>query len=145
MHQSSAARGRWIVAIGALLSAASIFLQWWQIGGGQNELTLESGVGFSRQTPGGIVIFAISIAILLLLTLPFASEKPVPVDHWASYLALFVFALGGYLIDVFLMIQQAIVPIPPTMGPGFWVALVGLSLLARGIFELFEEGRGRLY
>jgi hypothetical protein len=36
-------------------------------------------------------------------------------------------------------------PFPPQLGPGLWLAAVGIIVLARGAFELFEERRRRLY
>jgi hypothetical protein len=32
-------------------------------------------------------------------------------------------------------------PIPPLRGPGFWLAAVGLLVLARGVFEVVDSRR----
>jgi len=91
------------------------------------------------------VMFLACIAILLLVTLPFASETPIPIDNPVTYLGLFAVALGTYIWRVAILAGSQMAPWPPTRGVGMWVAAVGLFLLARGVFELFEERRQRLY
>jgi hypothetical protein len=143
MHFTSASRARWIVAIGAIVIIGSSLLQWWQIGGGVGELDARSGVGISDGRV--FVMFLASIACLLLVTLPFASEKPIAIDHPVVYLGLLAVILGGYVWRVAVMAQQLLIPWPPTRGIGLWMAAFGLLLLARGVFETFEERRRRLY
>jgi hypothetical protein len=143
MQQLSATRGRWIVTLGAIIIVGSALVQWWTIGGGPNELPAQSGVGISDGRV--FVMFLACIATLLLVTLPFASETPIPLDNPVAYLGLFAVALGTYVWRVAILAQAAMVPWPPTRGIGMWLAAVGLGLLARGVFELFEERRRRLY
>jgi len=76
---------------------------------------------------------------------PFASEKPIPIDHPVVYLGLLALAIFAYVWRVILLAQLLLVPWPPQRGVGFWLAAVGLILLARGVFEVFEERRQRLY
>jgi len=143
MHYATAMRGRWIVAIGAIVIVGSSLLPWWQIGGGVGELSTQSGVGISDGRT--FLMFLVAVACLLLVTLPFASEKPIPIDHPVVYLGLLALAVFAYVWRVVLLAQQLLVPWPPTQGWGFWLAAVGLILLARGVFEVFEERRRRLY
>jgi hypothetical protein len=146
MHSSSPSRGRWILAIGAVIMAGSCFLQWWQIGGnGPNELSQVSANGFNQMTGSVYLMFLAAIASLFLVTLPFASEKPVGIDHPLSYLVLLGIALAGYLWAVVNLARQSLVPFPPQQGFGFWVAIAGLVIFARGIFEMHEERQSRLY
>jgi hypothetical protein len=146
MKSSSPSRGRWILAIGAIIMAGSCFLQWWQIGGnGPDELSKLTGNGFNAMTGSVFVMFLASVASLFLVTLPFASEKPVAVDHPLSYLLLLGFGLAGYVWAVVNLARQSLVPFPPQQGLGFWVAIIGLVLFARGIFEMHEERQTRLY
>jgi hypothetical protein len=146
MHSSSPSRGRWILAIGAVIMAGSCFLQWWQIGGnGPNELSQVSGTGFNQMTGSVYLMFLAAVASLFLVTLPFASEKPVGIDHPLSYLVLLGIALAGYLWAVVSLARQSLVPFPPQQGFGFWVAIAGLVIFARGIFEMHEERQSRLY
>jgi len=143
MHNVTPMRGRWIVTIGAIVLVGSSMLPWWQIGGGVGELSTQSGVGISDGRV--FLMFIVAVASLLLVTLPFASEKPIPIDHPVVYLALLAVATGAYVWRLVLLVQILLVPWPPTRGWGLWLAAVGLLLYARGVFEVFEERRRRLY
>ena len=52
-----------------------------------------------------------AVASLLLVTLPFASEKPVAIDHPLSYLGLFAVLLAGYVWNLVSQAQQAADPV----------------------------------
>jgi phosphatidylserine synthase len=144
MHHTTASRGRWIVAIGAILVVGSCFLQWWQIGG-DTGLPMRSDIGLSSMTGSVFPMFLAAVGILLLITLPFASEKPVAIDHPLSYLLLLTIVVACYGLSVAVLAQKKLVPFPPQVGPGLWLAAIGIIVLARGAFELFEERRRRLY
>ena len=143
MNHTSATRGHWLVAIGAIVIVGATFLQWWQTGGGSGELARISGVGISDGRV--FMMFLVSVGSLFLVTLPFASEKPVGIDHPLSYLALLAVLTGGYVWRLIDLAQHAILPWPPQQGVGFWLAAVGLVTFSRGVFEVFEEQRRRLY
>jgi hypothetical protein len=151
MHYTSATRGHWLVAIGAIVIVGATMLQWWQIGGGTGELPRTTGMGISDGRV--FLMFLASMASLLLVTLPFASEKPVAIDHPLVYLALFGALVVGYVLRLLTLIQLQVSPFswdggliwPPQRGPGFWLAGVGLLIFARGVFEVFEERRLRMY
>jgi hypothetical protein len=144
MHHTTATRGHWLVAIGAIVIVGSTMLQWWQIGGGVGELPPLTGRGISEGRVF-LMMFLPAVATLFLVTLPFASEKPIGIDHPISYLTLFAVVLGGYIWNILNLAQRQLVPWPPQHGVGFWFAAVGLVLFARGVFEVFEERRRRLY
>ena len=131
------------MAIGAIVIVGSSLLPWWQIGGGVGELSTQSGVGISDGRT--FLMFLVAVVCLLLVTVPFASEKPIPIDHPVVYLGLLALAIFAYVWRVILLYQLLLVPWPPQRGVGFWLAAVGLVLLARGVFEVFEERRRRLY
>ncbi len=143
MHYTSASRGHWIVAIGAIVVVGATFLQWWQIGGGAGELAARSGVGISDGRV--FMMFLAGVASLFLVTLPLASEKPIAIDHALSYFALLGVVIVGYVWRAYTLFQGQLVPWPPQLGVGFWLAAVGIVVYARGVFEVFEEGRRRLY
>jgi len=143
MHHTSASRGHWLVAIGAIVIVGSTMLQWWQLGGGPGELAARTGMGISDGRV--FLMFLASVATLLLITLPFASEKPIAIDHPLTYLILFGTNLLGYLLYLAYLWQQHLLPWPPQRGVGLWLAAVGLVLFVRGVFEVFEERRRRLY
>jgi phosphatidylserine synthase len=144
MLHASASRGRWIVTIGAILVVGSCFLQWWATGGDAG-LPRKTATGFSSITGGVFPMFLAGVATLLLITLPFASEKPVAVDHPLSYLLLMTVMVACYALSVAVLAQKQLVPFPPQVGPGFYLAALGILVIARGVFEFFEERRRRLY
>ncbi len=144
MHYTSATRGHWLVAIGAIVIVGSTMLQWWQIGGGPGQLPANTGTGISDGRVF-MMLFLPGVASLLLVTLPFASEKPVAIDHPLSYLGLFAVLLAGYIWNLVSQAQRQLIPWPPQAGIGFWFAAVGLIMFARGVFEVFEERHRRLY
>jgi hypothetical protein len=127
MHHTSATRGHWLVAIGAIVIVGATMLQWWQIGGGPGELPKNSGVGISDGRV--FLMFLVSVASLLLVTLPFASEKPVAIDHPLVVPGALRRDHCGYVwrrgLD---LAQHSILPWPPQQGVGFWLAAVGLVL-----------------
>jgi len=87
------------------------FLQWWQIGGGPGELPQRSGVGISDGRV--LLIFLAAVASLLLVTLPFASERPIAIDHPLSYLILVVVMLIGYVLRLVDLFGHSLLPWPP--------------------------------
>lgn len=131
------------MAIGAVVIVGAAMLQWWQIGGGLNELPEQNGTGIADGRV--FAMFVAGVVTLLLATLPFASERPIAIDHPLAYLALFAILLGAYVWRVVIMAQGSLVPWPPQRGFGFWLAAVGLVMFSRGVFEMFEERRRRLY
>jgi hypothetical protein len=146
MNYTSATRGHWIVALGSIVVVGSTFLQWWQVGGGPGELAQTSGMGISDGRT--FLMFLIGVATLLLVTLPFASERPISIDHPLVYLGLFVAALATYVwraVELVTHSPASLLPLPPQRGIGFWLAALGLAVLSRGVFEVYEERRRRLY
>jgi hypothetical protein len=139
MSSSPAARGRLVVVLGAIILIAACFLQWWQQGGGPGELPQRADIGISDGRV--LLIFLAATASLFLVTLPMASEAPVAIDHPLSYVLLLLIAAIGFVLRLIDLIQHEVLPIPPLRGPGFWVALVGLLILARGVFEVVDSRR----
>ena len=143
MNQSSATRGHWLIAIGAIAVIGAVFLQWWQVGGGPGELPERSGLGISDGRV--LLMFVAAVATLLLVTLPFASERPIGIDHPLTYIALLAVTIIGYLLLLVDLVQHNLLPWPPQHGLGAWLAAVAMALFARGVFEVYEERNGRLY
>ncbi len=145
MNDNPVARGRWIVTVGAVVIVASCFLQWWRLGGGPGELAATTGIGVADK---GMVLFVAAVLTLLLITLPYAAGSPVAIDRPISFVVLLLVAFGAFVWRVFDMLQSGLLlytgqtpPIQPLRGPGFWVAIVGLGIMARGVFELWEARR----
>ena len=145
MHRRPVSRTRLLAAIGGLVTLAGCFLPWWTRGGGPGELTKLSGTAFEGM---GIVVFAAAIATLALVTLPYATERPVAIDRWTSYavvtgagwlaLAYRILELGS--IKAFSFSEPADVV---TNIPGLWLSAIGLVILARATYQMLGEPRLR--
>src|SRR5262245_5526850 len=128
MHRRPVGRSRLLAAIGALIALVGCFLPWWTRGG-DNGLPVLSGTGFDSL---GILVFAASIATLALVTLPYASERPVPADRWSSYAIIAGVGWLGFayrLVDLagthaFAFDEPADVI---TRIPGLWLPAMGLA------------------
>ena len=149
MNRSPIQRGRWVVTVGALVIIAASFLQWWQLGGGKDELPARSDIGLGSQLDGfGFLFFLVAVATLLLITLPYAAEGPVAIDRPVSFVALLGVAFVAYALRTITMLQEGLLlytgqtpPIQPLRGPGYWIGALGLVIFARGVFELWEARR----
>ena len=144
MHRRPVGRSRLLAAIGAIVALAGCFLPWWTVGG-DNGLPVLTGTGFESM---GILVFGAAIATLALVTLPYASERPVPADRWSSY--AIIAAVGwlgfGYRV-VDLAAMRALSFSEPAdvvlRIPGLWLAGIGLAILARATYEMLQEPRLR--
>ena len=132
-------------ALGAAVMLVGCVLPWWTVGGGPGEMTPLSGNAFDSL---GIVVFVAALVTIALITLPYATDRPVTVDRWSSYVTIAVIAWLAFLyrvIDLFL--QQAFSIHEPldvvTRVPGLWVTAVGLALLARSAYELWQAPSAR--
>jgi hypothetical protein len=144
MHRRPVGRARILASVGGIVALVGCFLPWWTVGG-VDQLPTIGGNAFDSF---GILVFITSIATLALVTLPYASERPVSADRWQIYA---IFATVGWLgfvgriVD--LGLSQAFAFRQPsdvlTHIPGLWVAGIGLAILARAIFDMAREPRLR--
>ena len=145
MHRRPVGRTRLLAAIGGLLMLGGCFLPWWTRGGGQDELATLGGTAFEGM---GIVVFAAAIATLALVTLPYATERPVSIDRWSSYALI---AVAGWLAFGYRILElgsfNAFSFEEPadlvTNIPGLWLAGIGLVVLSRATYEMLGEPRLR--
>jgi hypothetical protein len=144
MHRRPVGRTRILASVAAIVTLVGCLLPWWTVGG-IDALPTQSGNGFDSF---GILVFIAAIATLALVTLPYASERPVSADRWQTYA---LFALAGWLgfaariVD--LGLSQAFAFREPIDAlariPGIWVAGIGLVILARAIYDMTREQRLR--
>ena len=145
MHRRPVGRTRLLAAIGGLVVLGGCFLPWWTRGGGADELTTLTGTAFAGM---GIVVFAAAIATLALVTLPYATERPVALDRWSSYalIAAAAWLAFGYRIVELGSINAISFGEPAeiiTNVPGLWVVGIGLLALTRAAYEMLGEPRLR--
>jgi hypothetical protein len=144
MHRRPIGRSRVLAAVGAVIALAGCFLPWWTVGG-KNGLPVLSGTGLDSL---GILVFAAAIATLALVTLPYASERPVSADRWSSYAIIATIGWLGFAYRVVdLATNRAFSFDEPadivTRIPGLWLAGIGLVILARATYEMLQEPRLR--
>ncbi|MBI2776854.1 MAG: hypothetical protein HYX57_06290 [Chloroflexi bacterium] len=140
MHRRPVGRARLLAALGAVLILAGSVLRWWAVGG-ENGLPELTGNGFDGF---GILVFVVALATIALVTLPYATERPVGADRWPAYAILAAtgwIAFGIQLADllalrVFRFDQPTEVF---TNGPGLWLTAIGLAMLARAAYDIFRE------
>jgi hypothetical protein len=136
MHRRPLGRGRRLAAFAALVILVGCFLPWWQFGGGEG-LPLRSGNAFEG---AGILVFFSALATIALVTLPYASERPVPIDRTMSYLAIAVVGWVGLVLRAFDLFQIGALGLPTT-APGIWIAALGLAILSRAVYDIAREPR----
>ena len=141
MHRRPVGRPRVGAAIGAIVTLVGCVLPWWSVGGAANEITRISGNAFDSL---GIVVFVAALATLALVTLPYARERPVGADRWSSYAAIAGVAWLAFLYRILdLAFAQALRFEEPidvlTRIPGLWVTAIGLTILGRSAFDLWQE------
>lgn len=122
------------------MALAGCFLPWWTKGGSIG-LPVLSGTAFEST---GIVVFAAAIATLALVTLPYATERPVHADRWTTYALIVVAAWLAFayrLLDLassnaFTFAEPADIVIRI---PGLWLVGIGLGIISRATYEMLQE------
>ena len=140
MHRRPVGRPRLLAALGAAVVVAGCLPRWWSVGG-QDGLPALSGNGFDGF---GILVFVVGLATIALVTLPYATDRPVGADRWPAYTILA--STGGIALLVRIVDLAALraftfeAPIEAfTRGPGLWVTGIGLLMLARAAYDIFRE------
>ena len=112
MYRYPVGRGRWIAAAAGITLLIGCVLPWYTAGGQVGNLPAVTGNAFESS---GILVFLVALATLALVTLPYAAgDRPMGLDRWPPYLILFAVGLVG----------------------------VGLAMLARATFEIFQAPQG---
>lgn len=140
MHRRPVGRARLLAALGAVVIVAGCLLRWWSVGGADG-LPALSGNAFDGF---GILVFVVGLATIALVTLPYATDRPVGADRWTAYAIL---AGAGWVAFVIRIVDlaglRALTFAEPaevfTRGPGLWVTGIGLVMLARAAYDVFRE------
>jgi hypothetical protein len=143
-HRRTVPRSRWLAAAGAIVTLVGCVLPWWTVGGADG-LPLRSGNAFASH---GILVFAAAIATLALVTLPYASARPVSAERWQTYGVIAAVGWVGLVARVLdLFLSRAFMFAAPgeafTSIPGLWIAFIGLAMLSRATFDMVREARAR--
>lgn len=140
MHRRPVGRARLLAALGAVVILAGSLLRWRSVGG-ENGLPETSWYAFDGF---GIVVFVVGLATIALVTLPYATDRPVGADRWPAYAILAGLGWIGFVIAIVdLAVLRAFTFAEPsevfTRGPGLWVTGIGLLALARAAYDIYRE------
>ena len=138
LHRRPLGRGRLLAILGSLLVLVGCVLPWFTVGSTEFSLPPRSENAFEGPS---IAVFLIALATLALITLPYASDRPVSFDRWWAYAA---FAVVGWIGLGLRMIGVVFTPggletITPDRAIGLWVSVVGLALLTRAAYVISRE------
>ena len=134
MKRRALGRGRLLIVIGALTTVVGLIPTWWVLGG--MVTTRQSGNGF---TGVGIVIFLAALALLAVVTLPYARrDGESALDTPLVYMAIAAIAVGAFLWRAYEILQFGGLGLPPA-SPGVWVTGIGLLIVAWGVGDVFTE------
>jgi hypothetical protein len=128
-------RGRSLIAIGAVVTIASMPLAWLKVGG--VVLSAETASGFEG---AGILVFVACVAMLALIVLPYTTRhRRAALDRPIAYVACWFVALGGMVSTVARLLGTEGSRLAPSEAPGLWLAVVGMAIATWGLLELIAE------
>lgn len=134
MNRRALGRGRLLVALGALITLAGMIPSWWKLP--RTNAAALSGNGLEG---AGIIIFLGVLALLAVVTLPYATrDGHSALDRPASYVLLALIAVGAYLIRIFEISRFTGLGLP-TDAPGMWLSGLGLIAVVWGVADLLTE------
>jgi|1185.fasta_scaffold61839_2 hypothetical protein len=138
MHRRPLGSGRRLAAVGSIIVVVGCLLPWYVWGVGSDALPTVEVRAFSST---GIVAFVAALATLALITLPYASERPVGVDRGLFFWLLAIAALAGVFLMPFTV--EGLLGSPEGLLPdrayGWWISGVGAIVMARAAFEISRE------
>ena len=135
MHRRPLGRGRMLAAIAAIVIVLGCFMPWWQVGGGDS-LPPMSENGFSGS---GILVVLSALGTIALVTLPYASDRPVGIDRALSYVFLVAIGWIGLAIRLFEHATVNVGAVMPDRAPGIWLTAIGLVILSRAAYDIARE------
>ncbi len=132
MHRRPLGRARLLAAIGAVVVLAGCLLPWYSTGGGAGELPTRQLHAFDGS---GFLAFVAAVA------LPYAAgDRPVALDRWVPYAILAVVALVGVVLWPANLLGDLSGGLLPDRAAGYWIAVVGVLVIARAAYEVRLEG-----
>jgi hypothetical protein len=134
MNRRALGRGRLLVVIGALVTLAGMIPTWWKLP--RTNAAALSGNGLEG---AGIIIFLGALALLAVVTLPYATrDGDSALDRPASYVLLALTTVGALLFRIFEISRFTSLELP-TAAPGMWISGVGLVVVVWGVGDLLTE------
>ena len=138
MHRRPLGTGRRLAIIGSVLVIVGCLLPWYVWGVGSEALPTVEVRAFNST---GIISFIAALATLALITLPYASERPVSIDRGLFFGILAVAALAGVFLMPFT--TEGVLGSPEGLLPdrayGWWISAVGAIVMSRAAFDIGRE------
>src|SRR6478736_2534796 len=131
MHRRPLGTGRRLAIVGSVLVIVGCLLPWYVWGVGSEALPTVEVRAFNST---GIISFIAALATLALITLPYASERPVSIDRGLFFGILAVAALAGVFLMPFT--PEGLLP---DRAYGWWISAVGAIVMSRAAFDIGRE------
>jgi hypothetical protein len=138
MHRRPLGRARRLAGLGAIVIVIACFLPWF---GTSTDAGLPplSGNAFAGS---GVLVFFVGLAVIALLALPYAAgDQPVSLDRPLSFLILTVLGWLAIALRAIDLATANIEVLFPTRAYGLWLAVLGLVILSRAVYEMRGERR----
>ncbi len=137
MNRRTIGRGRVIAGIGAVVTLIACFLPWYTVGGDGGLPALSSNAFDGT----GILVFLAAVGVLALIALPYAAgDQPLAIDRPAAFVLVVAIGVAGYIIRIIQLFQLEALGLPDR-ALGFWLAALGLAIMAWGAAEVAGERR----
>ncbi len=134
MNRRALGRGRLLAVLGALVTLAGTVPSWWKLT--RTNAAALSGNGLEG---AGIIIFLAALALLAVVTLPYATrDGNSSLDRPASYVLLALMAIGAFLLRIFEISRFTNLGLP-LEAPGMWLSGLGLLVVVWGVADLLGE------
>ena len=137
MNRRTIGRGRVIAGIGAVVTLVACFLPWYTVGGDGGLPALSSNAFDGT----GILVFLAAVGVLALIALPYAAgDQPLGIDRPVAFVLVVAIGVAGYLLRIVQLFQREALGLPDR-ALGFWLAALGLAIMAWGAAEVAGERR----
>ena len=137
MNRRTIGRGRLVAGSGAVLTIIGCFLPWYTVGGDGGLPALSSN---AFDGPG-ILVFLAAVGVLALIALPYAAgDQPLGIDRPAAFVLLVSIGIAGFVIRAIQLLSLGALGLPDR-ALGFWLAALGLLVMAWGAAEIVGERR----
>ena len=134
MSRRALGRGRLLVVLGALVTLAGMVPAWWKLA--RTNAPALSGSGLEG---AGIIVFLAALALLAVVTLPYATrDGDSSLDRPVSYVLLGLVAIGAFLFRVFEISRFTNLGLPQE-APGLWLSGLGLLIVVWGVADVLGE------
>jgi hypothetical protein len=132
MHRRPVGRGRLLAVIAAIVMIAGCLLPWYAFVGDLPTRDVRAFAG------SGILVFLAALATIALVTLQYATDRPVTIDRWLAFALLGVLAWVG-LVFWPIGLGADLRGYWPDRAPGLWIAVVGTIGLSRAAYDIAHE------